>query len=210
MKMFLEGKWADRDERIDVTNPFDNSVIDTVPRANAGDVDRALTTLIAGAAAMRKLSAYERFQILRKTAERMLERTEDLATTISKEEGKILGVQCSECNRTLIPPRAFCELCFRPINRWVELRDTGVINTFSVSFVNWDATRREIPEVPAVIEIDAASPGMGILHLLGEVGDDLDSVLAKVSIGKKVQAVWKPSEEREGSITDIRYFKLID
>ncbi len=126
------------------------------------------------------------------------------------KEGKILGVQCSECNRTLIPPRAFCELCFRPINRWVELRDTGVINTFSVSFVNWDATRREIPEVPAVIEIDAASPGMGILHLLGEVGDDLDSVLAKVSIGKKVQAVWKPSEEREGSITDIRYFKLID
>ena len=37
-----------------------------------------------------------------------------------------------------------------------------------------------------------------------------DSVLAKVSIGRKVQAVWKPSEEREGSITDIRYFKLID
>ena len=125
------------------------------------------------------------------------------------KEGKVLGIRCPQCERTLIPPRAFCELCFRPINHWVELQDTGAINTFSVSFVNWDATRRETPEVPAVIEIDGASPGMGILHLLGEVGEDLESILGQVKIGMKVRAVWKPAEEREGSITDIRYFKPV-
>jgi len=55
--------------------------------------------------------------------------------------------------------------------------------------------------LPAVIEIDGASKGMGIMHLLGEVepGD--------IKIGMKVKAVWKPEEEREGSITDIIYFK---
>ncbi len=125
------------------------------------------------------------------------------------KEGKVLGVQCSGCERTLIPPRAFCELCFAPIDRWVELSGTGVINTFSVSFVNWDATRRDTPEIPAVIEIDGASPGLGILHVLGEVGEDLPTVLSKVAIGKRVQAVWKPQSEREGAITDIRYFKLV-
>ena len=101
------------------------------------------------------------------------------------KQGQLLGIKCPDCNRTLIPPRAFCELCYRPIDQWVPLSDTGVINTFSVSFVNWDATRRETPEVPAVIEIDGAGPGMGILHVLGEVGEDLSSVLNKVSIGKK-------------------------
>ena len=126
------------------------------------------------------------------------------------KQGQILGIKCPECNRILIPPRAFCELCYRPIDQWVPLSDTGVINTFSVSFVNWDATRRETPEVPAVIEIDGAGPGMGILHVLGEVGEDLTSVLNKVKIGKKVQAVWKPPQEREGSISDIRYFRLIE
>ena len=126
------------------------------------------------------------------------------------KQGQILGIKCPDCNRTLIPPRAFCELCYRPIDQWVPLSDTGVINTFSVSFVNWDATRRETPEVPAVIEIDGAGPGMGILHVLGEVGEDLTSVLNKVKIGKKVQAVWKPPQEREGSISDIRYFRLIE
>ena len=91
MKMFLEGEWCDAEEQIDVLNPFDNSVVDTVPRATAGDADRALATLVAGAKAMRNIPSYERFQILRKTAVLMLERTDDLATTISKEEGKILA-----------------------------------------------------------------------------------------------------------------------
>ena len=126
------------------------------------------------------------------------------------KDGIILGIHCPDCGRTLIPPRAFCELCFKPLHQWVELQDTGTINTFSVSYVNWDASRRETPEIPAVIEIDGASPGMGILHVLGEIEGDLETIQNKVKIGMKVQAVWKPSEERQGAITDIRYFKLTD
>ena len=123
------------------------------------------------------------------------------------KQGKILGIQCTHCARTLVPPRVFCELCFKPLNRWIELKDRGIINTFSVSFVNWDATRRETPEVPAVIEIEGASPGMGIMHVLGEVGDNLETVLGRVKIGMLVEAVWRPPQEREGSITDILYFR---
>jgi uncharacterized protein len=125
------------------------------------------------------------------------------------KQGKILGVRCSECHRTVVPPRAFCELCFRPVNDWVKLSDTGKINTYSVSYVNWDATRRQTPEVPAVIEIDGASPGIGILHLMGEVGDTLEEIAALLRVGMPVQAVWKPPQEREGAITDIRYFRPI-
>ncbi|MEK7806506.1 MAG: DNA-binding protein, partial [Chloroflexota bacterium] len=79
----------------------------------------------------------------------------------------------------------------------------------SVSYVNWDASRRRTPEVPAVVEIDGASPGMGILHLIGEAGDSLEEITARLKLGTPVQAVWKPAEEREGAITDIRYFKPI-
>jgi uncharacterized OB-fold protein len=61
--------------------------------------------------------------------------------------------------------------------------------------------RIEKPEIPAVIEIDGASPMHGIMHMLGEVEPD------KVYIGMRVKAVWKPEESREGSITDILYFK---
>ena len=136
----------------------------------------------------------------------------DTGVAVSKflsglKDGKNLGIHCPDCRRTLVPPRAFCELCFVPLDRWVELEGVGSVNTFSISYVNWDATRRETPEVPAVLEIAGASPGMGIMHLLGEVGDDLDTILRMVKIGMGVEAVWKPASEREGSITDIRYFK---
>ncbi len=119
------------------------------------------------------------------------------------KEGRIIGVRCRRCRRTVVPPRNFCEWCFEPMSEWVYLQDTGVVNTFSLCYVTWDMVRVKEPEIPAVIEIDGASPGMGILHLLGEVDPK------EVRIGMRVKAVWKPPEEREGAITDIKYFKPI-
>jgi uncharacterized OB-fold protein len=52
-----------------------------------------------------------------------------------------------------------------------------------------------------VIDIDGASKGIGIMHLLGEVKPE------EVKIGMRVKAVWKPAAERQGAITDIAYFK---
>ena len=120
------------------------------------------------------------------------------------KHGKIIARTCEKCNRIMLPPRMFCELCFRPTDKWVYVKDTGVVNTFAISYVHWDASRlkpNEKPFLPAVIEIDGASPGMGIMHLLGNVDPK------KIKIGMKVKAVWKPAKEREGSITDILYFE---
>jgi len=119
------------------------------------------------------------------------------------KQGKILGVGCNKCGRVMVPPRIFCEWCFRNIDEWVELKDTGRVNTFSLCYVTWDVKRIKEPQIPAVIEVDGASPGMGIMHLLGEVDPK------KVQVGMRVKAVWKPANEREGAITDIKYFKPI-
>jgi hypothetical protein len=118
--------------------------------------------------------------------------------------GRLVGRSCSACNRILIPPRMFCESCFRPTDRWVPLEDTGTVLTFSRCYVTWNMVQLEKPEIPAVIEIDGASRGMGIMHMLGEVDPDT------LEIGTRVQAVWKPPEERTGSITDIAYFRPLE
>ena len=91
MKMYLAGQWIDKDEKLEVTNPFDNRVIDTVPRADIGDVDRALASADRGAKAMAKLTAHDRYRILSKAAAIMEARQEELGRTISQEEGKIIG-----------------------------------------------------------------------------------------------------------------------
>ncbi len=59
----------------------------------------AIDGLVAGAEVMRRLSGYERFQILNKTAVLMGERLEELATVISREEGKVLAESRIEVQR---------------------------------------------------------------------------------------------------------------
>jgi uncharacterized OB-fold protein len=117
------------------------------------------------------------------------------------KDGVLLGSFCAHCRRTVIPPRTICEWCFRPMDRFVHLEDTGTVNTFSLCYVTWDVRQIKKPETPAVIEIDGASPLHGIMHKLGEV-DPQD-----IKIGMRVKAVWKPEEKRQGAITDIHYFK---
>jgi uncharacterized OB-fold protein len=117
------------------------------------------------------------------------------------KQGQLWGKRCNTCGRILLPPRAYCEEDFVPTDEWVRVKDTGTVNTFSISYVNNDASRRKKPILVSVVDIDGASPGMGILHLLGEVEPE------KVEVGMKVEAAWKPRLERTGAITDIKYFR---
>ncbi len=118
--------------------------------------------------------------------------------------GRIIARKCHNCKRILVPPRMYCEQCYRPTDEWVQIKDTGTVNTFSISHVGTDARRLKTPILVAVVDLEGASPGMGILHNLGEVEP------SKISIGMSVQAVWKPAGERQGAITDIQYFKPVE
>src|SRR5688572_19896191 len=99
MKMFVRGEWVTKKETIPVTNPFDGSTIDTVPRADASDVDAAIAGAVQGAALMRAMPGYERSQILRRAAAMMLARKDELGRLISMEEGKILAEGVFEVTR---------------------------------------------------------------------------------------------------------------
>jgi acyl-CoA reductase-like NAD-dependent aldehyde dehydrogenase len=99
MKMYVAGQWIDKPQKIEVRNPYDNAVIDTVPRAERGDIERALQSAERGARVMGKLSGYDRWKILRRAAELIAERVEDLGQTISKEEGKIIAEGRLEASR---------------------------------------------------------------------------------------------------------------
>jgi acyl-CoA reductase-like NAD-dependent aldehyde dehydrogenase len=101
MKMYVAGQWIDKPQRIEVRNSYDDSVIDTVPRADAGDVERALQAAERGARVMSKLSGYERYKSLMKAAEILTRRQDDLGRTISAEEGKVLAEGRLEASRAV-------------------------------------------------------------------------------------------------------------
>ena len=74
----------DRDERIEVFNPWDNSVVGTVPCATREDVAQAFDI---AAAYTPTLTRYERQQILMRTAEILTSRRDEISDLITAELG---------------------------------------------------------------------------------------------------------------------------
>ena len=99
MKMHVGGQWIGKTEEIEVLNPFDGSVVDTVPRAGPDDVTEAIDSAVLGAEVMRRMPAFERYELLHRAADLMTERLDELGRTITLEEGKILSEGLGEAAR---------------------------------------------------------------------------------------------------------------
>ncbi len=99
MKMLLAGEWVDRERRIEVRDPYDDSLIDTVPCASAEDCERALEYAVAGAAIARRMTVYDRATVLARAAAMVIERQEDFARTIAREGSKTIREARKEARR---------------------------------------------------------------------------------------------------------------
>ena len=87
-------------------------LIECVPNFSEGrnqKVIRAIASAARGAEVMAKMPAYERYMVLRRTADLMAERAEDLGQTITREEGKVIAEGRGEVQRASTPPH-----CRRP------------------------------------------------------------------------------------------------
>ncbi|HEY2147003.1 MAG TPA: aldehyde dehydrogenase family protein, partial [Pirellulales bacterium] len=82
--MHIAGEWVDRPEKIEVRNPFDASVIDTVPRGTPNDVAAAVAGAIEVARIMRRMPGYERYRIISKAARLISDRRDKLARIVSE------------------------------------------------------------------------------------------------------------------------------
>ena len=90
--------------------------------------------------------------------------------------GKIIASVCGTCdNKVMTPPLMFCYECYNPMVEYREVSDSGVINTFSLAWINTDATRRESPQLPIVVDFDETNnpdnEPSGFLHLLKDGTD---------------------------------------
>jgi uncharacterized OB-fold protein len=119
------------------------------------------------------------------------------------KEKKIFGIKCNSCKRVYVPPRMFCERCYVELNDWVEVKETGTLETFIVVYRKFYG----LPDPPyalGLIKLDGASESF--LHYLGEVDLSRPEKIPEIlKQGQKVIAIW--NEERKGSILDIKYFK---
>ncbi len=115
------------------------------------------------------------------------------------KDKKILGSKCTKTGKVFVPPIINSPESFAPASQLVEVADRGVVTTFCV--VNIPVIGREIdlPYVAASVALDGAD--ISIFALIQECKPE------DVRMGMRVEAVWKPDGEREGSHEDILYFR---
>ncbi len=84
---------------MDVINPYDNSVIDTVAESSEADVRAAIGRAANAAPTLAALPAHQRAAILTTAAAIIADETENLARTMAKESGKPLKYARGEVKR---------------------------------------------------------------------------------------------------------------
>src|SRR3990170_1703216 len=89
-KMFIAGEWRDATggATIPVENPATEEIIATVPKGTVEDAKAAADAAYDARSKVGKISAWERYQFLLRTARLLEERVEEMANLISLEAGK--------------------------------------------------------------------------------------------------------------------------
>ncbi|WP_048082960.1 lactaldehyde dehydrogenase [Methanobacterium arcticum] len=101
MDMLINGKLMDKTEKIEIRNPFNNEVIDTVPQGNHEDVQNALIAANRAKKALNDLSSREISENLYGIHEELSKNSKSLAKLITIDCGKPIKDSIEEVNRSI-------------------------------------------------------------------------------------------------------------
>ncbi len=121
LSSYVAGSPVKSDKVLEVRSPYDQRLVGTVTMANREDAQKAIEAALAGG---KKLTRYERYNILEKTKQLLVERKEEFAKVISAESGLAIREARYEAGR------AHDVLMFAAIE---ALKDDGQIFSCDIS-----------------------------------------------------------------------------
>ena len=116
-------------------------------------------------------------------------------------QGRITGHRCPACGDVIVPMKGLCARDGVQTTEEVELPDTGTLITFAVNNIP-DPRAPDVPFVSGYVLLDGADVPM--LTLVAGIPAD------QVRMGMRVRAAWRPREEWDASMNNIKWFEPID
>jgi succinate-semialdehyde dehydrogenase/glutarate-semialdehyde dehydrogenase len=97
-QLLIGGEWVDAGtgDRFDVTNPATGEVVGTVPNGGEDDVRAAIDAAASALEGWKTLAAIERGRILRRSADVIRERKDEIGAVMTAEQGKPLAEAIGE------------------------------------------------------------------------------------------------------------------
>jgi glyceraldehyde-3-phosphate dehydrogenase (NADP+) len=99
MDMLINGRWVTTAELIPVTDPYDGSLVDTVPRGSAAHVDEAIAAAARAFKTWRFAPVHEKMRVLKAVADEVAANLEEYARLIAREGSKTIKEARKEARR---------------------------------------------------------------------------------------------------------------
>jgi acyl-CoA reductase-like NAD-dependent aldehyde dehydrogenase len=98
---FVDGKWIEQGELMEVRAPYDHGVIANVFQGARQHAEAAIAAAVKAFGTTRRLPAFERQRVLRRVAQTMVERKDEFSRTLAQEAGKPIKAARTEVERAI-------------------------------------------------------------------------------------------------------------
>jgi uncharacterized protein len=132
-----------------------------------------------------------------------------------RDKEELWAVRCPTCERVLFPPEPVCGICKIRIQdteeNWIKLGNQGtLVNFYQVvgkrevdPSTGWHPKGQTFNPI-GMIRPDGGNEWTVLAHVLEEENPE------NLRAGMRVKAVWKPREERQGFMSDIRFWRILE
>jgi succinate-semialdehyde dehydrogenase / glutarate-semialdehyde dehydrogenase len=127
-KVYLDGKWLSTDDGMDIVNPATGQAFARVCKVNRDQVRSALEAAKASFGSWREVMAKDRGLLLERVADELNRRRDEIARTITLENGKPLNQSYGEVAMSEDHLRWFAEECRRSYGRLIPNQVKGKRN----------------------------------------------------------------------------------
>src|SRR3984957_1445290 len=98
---FVDGRWIEDGDNVEVRAPFDGSVIARVVQGRREHAEAAIAASVKAFGTTRRLPAFECLRVLRRVAQSIAERRDEFSRTLAQEAGKPIKLARIEVDRTI-------------------------------------------------------------------------------------------------------------
>src|SRR5271156_6638424 len=118
---FLDGKWLEEGDIVDVRAPYDGALVAHVYRGRREHAEAAIAAAVKAFGTTRRLPAFERQRVLRQIATGIHDRKEEFSRTLALEAGKPIKSARTEVERAIFVFNVAAEEAVRGYGEYLPL-----------------------------------------------------------------------------------------
>ena len=116
------------------------------------------------------------------------------------DKKQLMANKCNECNTLILPPKPMCTKCLSANLKWVELKGTGKLLSYTVIHVAPEQFQSMAPYTVGIVDLDEGVrlPGM----IFGTSPD-------KLKVGMRLKVDFNSSETEQWPAWGRYYFRPV-